>query len=188
MTWPTWSTGATVPSTVWPESPARTRSLVSSTRRATLWPSAPAALWTVSASTATGQCSGRQHGHWITSFLNWNEIWSRNTVTRVCPRSGHCEVKLAASFSNCLCSDWNSWSLTGWNKMNASVLVSAPWRSMSALATSPMLRTGRCRTPLHLHLYTHIWPIIIIIILCSLLLVSSGILPYSCCFYYHGTA
>lgn len=35
-----------------------------------------------------------------------------------------------------------------WNRMNASVHVSAPWRSMSVLVTSPMLKTGKCKTSL----------------------------------------
>lgn len=35
-----------------------------------------------------------------------------------------------------------------WNRMNASVHVSAPWRSMSVLATSPMLKTGKFKTSL----------------------------------------
>ena len=34
--------------------------------------------------------------------------------------------------------------LPGWSRMNASVHVSAPWRSTSAQATSPTLKTGQC--------------------------------------------
>ncbi len=35
---------------------------------------------------------------------------------------------------------------SGWNRMNVSVHVSAPWRSTSVLATSPTLKTGQCMT------------------------------------------